>query len=141
VYTRTIVSDSGSVVESMQMDTARYRRFSGTRMRMRLGLRMSSRLKRLASLPRSRWVTGTGPRILNCHYGNSGRAYSSSSWAMVVEAFSTRLKRANRVFGAENATKGTYLLLQVPSNGWPLCLHARPFESVLSFTRILLEKL
>ena len=64
VKSRAIVSDSqpdhGLM---MQMDTAGYQRFSGTRLRQ--GRRMNSHHMEFPSLPRSRWVSGAGPMTAN----------------------------------------------------------------------------
>jgi hypothetical protein len=76
VKTRAIVSDSqpecGSI---MQMDTAGYRRFSGTQ--LRLGLRMNFHYVGFPSLPRSRWVTGAGPMTANLADVKIPGAYAS----------------------------------------------------------------
>lgn len=64
VKTRAIVSDSQPGFGPMtQMDTAGYRRFSGTRLRQ--GLRMNSHYSRFPSLPKSIWVTGAGLMTAN----------------------------------------------------------------------------
>jgi hypothetical protein len=125
VKTRTIVSDMCSILEPKQMDTARYRRFSGTQKRQ--GPRMSSR-QRLASLPRSRWVTGTGPCTPNCTYRNSGRANCSSSCKKAEVIISAWLENY-LLLGKKKVMRGSYLLLTVPSNGWP------PFQGGSSFGR------
>ena len=99
VKTRATVSDSQpDNGRTTQMDTAGYRRFSGTRLRQ--GLRTNSRCSRFPSLPRSRWVTGAGPMTANLTKEKIPGAYTFLPQSDGGEVRPTRLGR-NHGLGAE----------------------------------------
>ena len=112
---RTTVSDNRPQ-GLMQMDTARYRRFSGTRQRQ--GLRMNSRPLRFASLPKSRWVNDAGP-LTHTRKEKIGARTQMSSSAMGVRTCQQVVWTVTTNSRVKNATKNSYNLLTGYSNGCP----------------------
>ncbi len=99
VITGAIVSDSQPKLGlMMQMDTAGYRRFSGTQMRQ--GLRVHSLYSSFPSPPKSIWVTDAGPITANLTKEKITGAYASLPLNDGGEDRPTRLDR-NHDLGAE----------------------------------------
>ena len=99
VKSRAIASDSQPDQGlMMQMDTAGYQRFSGTRLRQ--GRRMNSHHVGFPSLPRSKWVSGAGPMTPNLAEEKIPGAFSCLPQNDGGEDRPTRLGR-NHGLGAE----------------------------------------
>ena len=112
VITRTTVSDNRPK-GLMQMDTARYRRFSGAQLRQ--GRRMYSHSLRFPSLPRSRWVTEAGP-LTHTRKKKIGARSQISSSAMRMWTCQQVVWTATTNSRVKKATIYSYNLLTGTSN-------------------------